>query len=296
MPKKGARKPQTCLTQKTVKPSPSISNLHPPFSTRSLWIKGQTFRVKMEDLLCQPAGRDAKAFGEMPRWPCWVFVGKNTAPPLCHPSLSAKHCGFALHDIQDEPSKAKTMLHVFIRFSNDSAPDSDHKDIMRFCSRTAELVWYTPEQTEIFSILHCNKFSKLMSSYRSWYLKSPNTSLEIESRKICCSAIYGQAWHPPFLIFTILAWSVLKGKTLQMENTEIKKYQAKKIRSVFSILHLQDQWSYWQNPKSFLDMVNIPLFTGFHTSQVVSRISEPWTAWSKSRTDSQCLIPLKIST
>lgn len=140
MPKKGAnRKPQTCLTQKTAKPSPSISNLHPPFSTRSLWIKGQTFRVKMEDLLCQPAGRDAKAFGEMPRWPCWVFVGKNTAPPLCHPSLSAKHCGFALHDIQDEPSKAKTMLHVFIRFSNDSAPDSDHKDIMRFLQSNSRI-------------------------------------------------------------------------------------------------------------------------------------------------------------
>ena len=26
-----------------------------------------------------------------------------------------------------------------------------------------------------------------------------------------------------------------------------------------------------------VDMVNIPLFTGFHTSQVVSRISEPST-------------------
>ena len=129
--KKGyQQKTPTCLkAQKTAKPSPSISNLHPPFSTRSLWIKGQTFRVKMEDFLRQPAGSRQGVWRDAKVTPLGFCVRKNTAPPLCHPGLSAKHCGFALHDIQDEPSKAKTMLHVFIRFSNDSAPDSDHRGI-----------------------------------------------------------------------------------------------------------------------------------------------------------------------
>ena len=34
--------------------NPSISNLHPPLSSRSLWIKRKTFGVELEDLLRQP--------------------------------------------------------------------------------------------------------------------------------------------------------------------------------------------------------------------------------------------------
>ena len=240
MPKKGAnRKPQTCLTQKTAKPSPSISNLHPPFSTRSLWIKGQTFRVKMEDLLCQPAGRDAKAFGEMPRWPCWVFVRKNTAPPLCHPSLSAKHCGFALHDIQDEHPKQRPCCMSSSDFPMIRLLTLTTRTSCVFCSRTAELVW-------IYSWTNWSLLHSLLQQVQQahWILVSqePKHESGIESRKICCSAIYGQAWHPPFLIFTILAWSVPKGKTLQMENTEIKNTKPRKyaVYLLFDIYRIND--------------------------------------------------------
>ena len=34
--------------------NPSISNLHPPLSSRSLWIKRKTFGVELEHLLRQP--------------------------------------------------------------------------------------------------------------------------------------------------------------------------------------------------------------------------------------------------